>query len=198
MDVRVLDPSETRGVSNVETIHDPALAGWLLGADLASSTGLENFTLFRPRIESSRAWLMPAQGLKEADGMANPLVLLERFRGATPLPSKSATPERAEVEVTVADPAPSMVVLSKTFDPEWQAWWSSDSVERRPATVEKILGGWQGVAVPEPGRWTLHLEYPGREVRIGLIVSILAWSVWLVVFFRLNGKRIEIEPEGSS
>jgi hypothetical protein len=198
VDVRVLDPSETRGVSNIEKIHDPALAGWLLGADLASSTGLEDFAILRPAIQPSRAWLIPSPGLKEADGMTNPLDLVEKFRGATPLPSKSASPEHAEVEVTISANVPSMVVLSKTFDPEWQAWWSSPSVERRAASVEKILGGWQGVAVPEPGRWTLHLDYPGRGVWTGLIVSMLAWSVWLVAFLMMNRKRVEIEPEGSS
>ena len=114
------------------------------------------------------------------------------------MPSKSEIPEHEEVEVKVADPSPSMVVLSKTFDPEWQAWWSSPSGERRTAKVEKVLGCWQGVAVPEPGRWTLHLEYPGRAVWVGLTVSSIAWSFWLVAFLRLNGKRIEIEPEGST
>jgi hypothetical protein len=210
--IRVLDPWETRAFSrkalggwaaDVETIRDPALAGWLLGADFASGAGLQDFALLRARVEPARAWLLPSGGLIETDGMVDALALIEKLRSATPLDCRSEAPERAEVEVGAAGPGPSMVVLSKTFDPEWRAWWSSPSVSRRPARVVKMLGGWQGVEVPEPGRWTLHLEYSGRAVRVGLAVSSIAWSVWLVVYLRLGAGRaspvagvVTIESEG--
>ena len=209
--VRVIDPLEARGLSarvlgvrpsEVETIRDPILAGWLFGDDFARSSGLRDFTFLRPGTQAARAWLVPARGL-EADGMTDPFVLLDRLRTATPLSSRSDVPERAEVEVTVVDPGPSMVVLSSTFDPEWRAWWSGPSGERRPAEVARVLGGWQGVTVPEPGRWTLHLEYPGRAVWVGLWVSALSWGSWALVYLRPGtgranpaGGSLEIEPGG--
>ena len=99
-----------------------------------------------------------------------------------------------------------MVVLSSTFDPEWRGWWTDAGGDRRPAEVVKVLGGWQGVAVPGPGRWTLNLEYPGRAVRDGLAVASLAWSVWgmaygwLLVAGRWRPGRpvAAIGPEGGS
>ena len=195
---RVLDPLEARTLSpgavdgrasEVETIRDPALAGWVLGDDFARSSGLQDFTLVRSKAQPARAWLVPAEGLQETDGMTDPLALLDKLRLAIPLPFRSDVPERAEVDVKVAEAGPLMVVLSTTFDPEWQAWWSGPSGERRPAEVVRVLGGWQGVAVPEPGRWTLHLEYPGRAVWVGLSIASLAWGVWVVVYLRLGPGR---------
>ena len=208
--LRVLDPLESRGLASKnlegwspesETIRDPALAGWLLGVDFARSSGLRDFTLLRPEAPGARAWLVPAGDLKVDDGMTDPSPILDRLRSATPLPYRSDAPERAEVEVKVASSSPSMVVLSATFDPEWRAWWSGPSGTRRPAEVAKVLGGWQGVLVPEPGRSTLHLEYPGRAAWVGVWVSTLSWGAWAMMYLRLGvGRarsvegRLEIEP----
>ena len=188
--IRVLDPFETRqtapdslesGSTKAESIRDPALAGWLLGDDFSRAAAMQDFTLVRREAEPPLAWLLPTEGL---DATADPFALIERFRAAIPQTYHSVVPERAEVDVSVSYHEPSMVVLSKTFDPEWRAWWSGPSGERRGAEVVRVLEGWQGVPVPGPGRWTLHLEYPGRAVWVGLMVSSLAWLVWIVVFVR--------------
>jgi hypothetical protein len=206
-EIRVLDPLETRGVSSealkpiwakVETVRDPTLAGWMSSVDFARLGGLEDYILLRPEGTASRAWLIPAAGLEQSDGMTDPAVLIDKFRPALPLPSRSDVPERVEVEVTVVDPSPTMVVLSTTFDPEWRAWWTGPLGERRPADVVKVLGGWQGVKVPEPGRWTLHLEYPGKAVWVGLGVSLFAWVIWFAAYFRLRRRVVEVKLEGGS
>jgi len=206
-DVRVLDSMESRGVSpealepwwaKVETFRDPALAGWISGVDYMRLSGLQDFILLRPDQSYSRAWLIPSNGLVEEDGMVNPLVLIEKFQSATPLPSRSDLPERVELAVTVSDPTPSMVVLSTSFDPEWQAWWVGPTGIRQPAEVVKVLGGWQGVKVPEPGRWTLHLEYPGRAVWQGLGVSSCAWIIWVLGFIGVRTRVVDIKPEDES
>jgi hypothetical protein len=224
VDLRLFDPLESQGLTpeminfwwgKVETFRDPALASWLLGVNMARLSGLHDFVLVRPKLPAARAWLIPSKGLEQADGMKDVQVLIDKFQRATPLPFQSDVPERAEVNVTVADQSPAMIVLSTTFDPEWRAWWSSTSVERRPAEVVKVLGGWQGVTVPEPGRWTLHLEYPGQAAKVGLAVSSLAWIVWVVALLRIGAKAkarakagaepsspilevVEPEPEGGS
>ena len=193
VDLRVLDPEEARnappeafrGWSNGgETIRDPALAGWLLGEDLARSLGWQDFRLVRAREPGNRAWLLPSKGLRELDAMGDPFAIGDRFRTAIPLPYRSEAPERVEVEVKVFDANRSMVILSTTFDPEWRGWWLDESEARRPAAVVRVLGGWQGVEVPGPGKWTLHLEYPGRAVWLGLAIASTAWSFWLMGFIR--------------
>ncbi len=40
--------------------------------------------------------------------------------------------------------------------------------------------------VPEPGAWTLLLEYRGRDVQEGLIVSALAWWVGILAYRRFG------------
>jgi hypothetical protein len=177
-------PNQARTVpgETFEMIKDPTLAGWLLGEDLARLANVNDYAILKTSNPTARAWVLPMHGLVESDRMNEPVALIERFREASPLPYRSEIPERAEVDVRVFSSIPSMVVLSKTFDPEWQAWWSNDSGEERDAKVVKVLGGWQGVVVPEPGRWILHLEYPGRAVWLGLTIASLAWSVWLMGF----------------
>lgn len=199
--IRVLDPVETRGFSlgairdvapGAELIPDPELAGWLHGVDLARALGLRDFAVARTATDPGLAWLAGARGLSVAHGMDDPRPLLDALRDARPLRLRSDAPERAEVEVEVSGSGPAMVVLSRTFDPEWRAHWSGPSGDR-PAEVVRVLGGWQGVAVPEPGRWTLHLDYPGHAARLGLAISILAWGVWLVIYWRLGATRPIIE-----
>ncbi|WP_435011018.1 hypothetical protein P12x_002310 [Tundrisphaera lichenicola] len=190
--LRVLGPAETRGFSpraldewvpDAQIIKDPALAGWLYGVDLASAVKLRDFSVAPAPSEPHQAWLVGATGLETANGMTDPGPILAALRTASPLPLRSDVPERAEVEVRVAAPGPATVVLSRTFDPEWRARWSGPSGDR-PAKVVRVLGGWQGVKVPEPGRWTLHLDYPGRAAWLGLTVSSIAWSVWLLGYIR--------------
>ena len=49
------------------------------------------------------------------------------------------------------------------------------------ATVPpQAVSATSAMVVPGPGRWTLALRYRGRDVAIGLAVSALAWSCWLL------------------
>jgi len=204
--LRVLDPLDTRGpgpgalggwAPGRETIRDPSLAGWLHGSDLARALGLAEFTLLRPRSGPTQAWLVDARSPRPERAMTDPEALVAALRGATPLPLASMEPERAEVEVRADLPGPSMVVLSRTFDPEWKATWVGVGDDQRGAEVERVLGGWQGVRVPEPGRWTLRLEYDGRAARFGLVASALAWSVWAAAWWRL-GRRARREARAAA
>lgn len=207
VDYRLLDPAETRGYKpeildygwiKAELIRDPAFAGWLYGVDFARATGFQDFILLKPKGRSTRAWLIPSQGLETADGMANANVLIDKFQAATPLLSRSLVPEQAEVGVDFKGETPSMVVLSTTYDPEWRAYWTGESGDRRAADVVKVLGGWQGVSIPGPGRWTLHLDYPGRAAWTGLAVSLVAWLAWAVGIARAGPRVVETRVEGVS
>jgi hypothetical protein len=206
--VRVLDPGEIRDLAgrtppgwkpDASPVSDPALAGWLFGEDLARLQGARDFGLLVAPGTPTQAWLVPTQGrgLEKLDAMRDPRVLLAALKGASALPWKSISPEVSEVDVKILAPGPGMVVLSRTFDPEWRAWWSNES-GTRPAEVVSVLGGWQGVVAPEPGRWTLRLEYAGRAARLGITISSLAWSVWGLGYWRAGGKRAATNPGAST
>jgi hypothetical protein len=114
--------------------------------------------------------------------------LLDRAR---PLVIQGERPERLEIEVE-ADDSPAVVVVSQLADPAWQARWKDGGGSRKavitPVFRHPIQGatGWQSVAVTEPGRRTLTLEYPGYDVYEGLAVSGLAWQAAALIFFRLG------------
>ena len=197
--LRVFHPAESTGLDvaafqfwwdDVETFQDPDLAGWMIGVDFAKAEGLDRFILARPKVKPSRAWLMPSAGL-EQDEMGDAQRLIDRFQDAIPLPYRSRVPEETSVTGIIAGQTPSMVVLTTTFDPEWQAEWANSAGERRPAEVVKVLGGWQGVATPGPGPWTLHLSYPGRAAWAGLAVSAAAWLIWIVGYVRVGATKNE-------
>jgi hypothetical protein len=148
--------------------------------------------IYRP---TSRAWLVPLTEPKTAD-------ILSHWSGdasevtsvigkAVPLPLHSSVPERLEIEVQ-AD-KPSIVVVSQLADPQWRAMWSGPSGDRA-AVIERVFGqpgkgAWQGIAVPEPGKWVLRLEYVGRDVQQGLAVSAIAWLLWGAGFLRWGRER---------
>jgi hypothetical protein len=99
------------------------------------------------------------------------------------------------VSVDLDADGPGMVIFSQLDDPEWRA------VLRGPAGAESVpirrvfasggpeQGGWQGVRVPGPGRWTVELVYRGRAAMSGLAVSAVAWVAWLVAYWSLVPRR---------
>ena len=82
----------------------------------------------------------------------------------------------------------SWVIVSQLADPQWTARWIGvDGQEERPGEIlpafrkEGQPGGWQCLAVPPPGRWTLRLEYDARDVAEGAAISTIAWLSWMLV-----------------
>ncbi|MBV8556653.1 MAG: hypothetical protein JO116_13915 [Planctomycetaceae bacterium] len=205
--MRVLDPFErplTRagrmverplpGWAGREEVRDPALAGWLYGKDWVNRHGpkVSTFTVWRPQAEPAKAWLVPltsSRGMMILESRSgDPKSVLGVLGRATPLATRAPSPERMEVDVVAKGPA--LVVVSQLADPQWRARWSGRGGER-PATIVPVFRGdravgWQGVRVPEPGAWTLHLEYRGWDVQEGLIVSALAWWVGILAYRRFG------------
>jgi hypothetical protein len=189
------------GWATRETIHDPVLAGWLFGADWVAAHGprAATFTLWKPEPEAAKAWLIPlisdrARGILE-NWSGDPGQVLDLFGGARPLGTRSTVPERLEIDVPV-EGAGAVVVVTQLADPQWRARWVGPNGERDAAIAPVFRlprhEGWQAVAVPEPGRWTLRLDYDARDVRQGLVVSGLAWllGVWTYLRFgRTSGSR---------
>lgn len=205
IDARVLDPLEHRAVGPdwnaggwgrqpAEVIRDPTLAGWLYGADFARLNRLADFRWAQAATPAVRAWRVDDVPMI-AQPIADPLVNLRR---AAPLLMRSPSPGQIEVEFDRrgdAPSGPSWVVVSQTYDPEWVASWAGPTDQFRPAEVVRTPEGWQAVAVPAlgAGAWTLRLDYDGKAARLGLIVSVIAWTVWLglVGWFYRADRRVE-------
>jgi hypothetical protein len=209
----VLDPLETLAVSRGnfrpprweerETVHDPVLAGWLFDPAWVAEQGrwVDTFTIYRTGRPATRAWLVPLTDAKTAailnswSGDAADVLWIVDHSSA--LATKAPSPEHLEVDIQVAGPA--MVVVSQLDDPQWRATWVGPGGER-PAEVEPVFGrpgrgAWQGVRAPEPGRWTLRLDYVGRDVQQGMIVSALAWLAGAAAFVRWGRERTANEGE---
>jgi hypothetical protein len=203
--VRIFGPSEAAarnpsseglpGWEARETIRDPALAGWLYGADLVAATGgpADLFTLWwQPPKPAARAWLVPLTEGGATDILeswsGDPTAVIDLVEHATPLTIQADRPERLDIAVQAEGPA--RMLVSQLADPLWEARWVGPGGDR-PATIVPVLrlpgqGGWQAVTVPGPGAWTLRLEYSGRDVREGLIASAVAWALGIASFFLLG------------
>ncbi len=82
----------------------------------------------------------------------DPYELLNLMRDATPLPWRSAVPERVETEAQTTGPG--FVVLSQLDDPEWRATLRGPDGEHR-VPIPRLFayggtehGGWQGIRIP--------------------------------------------------
>ena len=177
---RLLDPLEAAVLGRsgathelagtIERIEDPVLSAWMTGAAWARSRAARStFLLWRPPSEGSRAWLVPASA-DLAD--ANPARILGLLRRADPLTWRAPDPEHLEVDLPTGRSG--WVVVSVLADPEWGAHWSDGRSDR----IARAFGGWMAVRAKEAGG-TLRLAYRGRDVRLGLAVSALAWLAML-------------------
>jgi len=196
--VRVLDPVENRRNHVLgrrdgprETIEDPALASWLFGSSWVTDQGpwARTFSFWRAANRPVRAWLAPCSAIPEpalledwSGGYREILAILDE---AEPLEADSLRPEEWSIAVQSDDPA--WVIISQLADPQWKARWIGldgqgvvDGEILQAFSPESQPGGWQRVAVPDSGRWTLRLEYDARDVAEGAAISTVAWISWMM------------------
>jgi hypothetical protein len=204
--VRIFDPAEARELGRrtldlpgrSETVHDPALAGWLTGADWVAQQGpsATTFGVWALPESPPRAWLVPLTATTSAailgNWSGNPRDVLDVLDVARPLDVRRDGPEHRELTIR-ADGA-SLVILSELSDPQWSASWLGTGGERA-GRVERAfgrpnLGAWQAVRVPGPGDWTLRLTYRGRDVYEGLALSGASLIVFAALFVRYGRARI--------
>lgn len=211
---RVFEPIETRQTPAVddrlpgwaarETIEDPALAGWLHGADWVAQQGswAARFMVWQPSGPGSLAWLVPLTSAQTMEIVrswsGDPRAVLEVLGRGRGLELRRSRPER--VEIAVEADGPSVVIVAQLADPAWRATWVGPDGQQRPAEIAPAFAlkrqgprpeekGWQAVTVPGPGRWTLRMEYDDRAVSAGLAVSGVSWLVWLIgLVFRFPGR----------
>jgi len=195
--LRVFDPLENRveqlrgrTFAPRETIEDPALASWQLGASWLADQGswARKFTIWCSPERPARAWLLRESDVLDPrlldEWSGDPRVILAVLRRAQPLAAESSRPEEWTISMTVDEPA--WVIVSQLADPQWRARWVGPNDPRTGEqdilpTFRRIgeTGGWQRVKVPAPGNWTLRLEYDARDVADGLAYSTVAWMAWM-------------------
>jgi hypothetical protein len=194
--------SDAPGWSQRRQVHDPALAGWLEGTDLAALEGprAAAFIVWCPATRAARAWLIPLTDRRAATMLdaapGEPEAVLSVLEAAAPLELISRTPEWVELRVVARGGA--AVIVSQLADPQWQGRWIGPDGRAQPAPIRPVFRGrgrfgWQAVNVPGPGPWTLHLDYVARDVRAGLIVSGISFLVWLGLAVFLRPRRLVTE-----
>ncbi|MDR3637266.1 MAG: hypothetical protein P4L84_25905 [Isosphaeraceae bacterium] len=196
--IRVFDGLEQRAGDREpgESVSDPALASWLFGSDLVATQGdwFSRFLIWKPVPTPARAWRLAATGDTGLGAFDSPNdevgKVLALFKQATPLVWRSIAPTR--VEVNVESKGPDVVIVSQLADPQWRARWVGKTGER-DAEIRAVFrapgqGGWQAIRVPEPGTWTLRLEYDARDVRQGLAVSGVSW-LFVIGAVVVSGRR---------
>jgi hypothetical protein len=200
--VRLFDPVENREdevlkrpTIDRETIDDPVLASLLFGESWAAEQGpwVRKFSIWRPEAPAARVWFVPGLDSNEAaildDWSGDPRHILRILQDATPLPAESRTPEEWTIPIEATEPG--WVIVTQVADPQWRAHWiNPDGFSKTKCEIGRAFRtatettGWQCIAVPDAGRWTLRLEYEGGDVLVGLMISVIAWSGWVTVMLR--------------
>lgn len=198
---RVLDPFETLQTQSTppqvprwevhEALDDATLAGWLYSAAWVEQQGprATRFSLLRSQDTPALAWLVPLTPGRAAEILDSDASQIEHVRSAlrdaAPLPVERVSPTQVKATLDVSGPA--LIVVSQLADPQWRARWVGPGGER-DVSIQPVFGtgddvGWQAVETPGPtGRWTLRLDYEARDVRLGLIVSAIAWGLGVLIY----------------
>jgi hypothetical protein len=211
--VRVRDPVETEtdnpnvfdagGMGRatrlpVTRVEDPLLATWDYGPAWVQGQTLRrpsSYSFWKAPWTPTRAWFLPASHSPLADQVRrlddrDLKRILQLFESAKPLAWRAPVPERFEVELDAEGPG--IVVITQLDDPEWQGLWVGPGAAQ-PAQVRRVLGnrlaGWQGVDVPASGHWRLVLTYEGRAARRGLVLSGVAWPLWLLAYWWFGRRK---------
>jgi hypothetical protein len=202
--LRVFDPVDNRreqmlgrGSIAHEKIEDSALATWLFGASWVADHGswARTFSIWRAENTPVRAWLLPLDSIMDPvrleESSGDPRDILKIIDSAGPLESESVRPDEWAISVETDDPA--WVIVSQLADPQWTALWIG--LDEQGEVAGEILpafrrgshpGGWQRIAVPASGRWTLRLQYDARDVAEGAVVSTIAWLSWIMAAVALT------------
>jgi hypothetical protein len=190
----------TGRLDSARVVEDPALTAWMFGSGYAATpSGRSGRFVVLDAGPAPRAWFLPGASPEEVERLVAsggaPGEVLGVLAVARPLELEAESPEHLAVSVD-AD-GPGLVVVSQLQYPAWRASWIDPQGRANPTGIRGVLGGWQGVMTPGPGRWTLSLDYGGRAERWGLVISAVSWTGWGLGLWasgrRRTGKRAE-EP----
>jgi hypothetical protein len=91
--------------------------------------------------------------------------------------------------VNVNSTDPFVLILSQTFDKEWEATIDAKTINKH-FIINEFANGW---IIEQSGKFQISLEYsPQRDVEIGRIISILTIIFSLTMLYRKKIKHIII------
>jgi hypothetical protein len=196
---RLFDPVENRedemlgGLkADRKSIDDPVLASVIFEASWVAEQEpwAQRFAIWRPESPATRAWFVPGLDSNKAaiagDWSGDPRHIIRLLHNATPLAAESKKPEEWTIVIEASEPG--WAIVTQLADPQWKATctnpnssWTA-APEIRPAFQStREPTGWQCIAVPAPGLWIVNLKYEANDLRTGLMISAIAWALWLVV-----------------
>lgn len=88
-----------------------------------------------------------------------------------------------EKEIALETDAPVWLVVSETYFPGWRAFirpHDANPEDEQPLDVTLVLENFQGVFLPESGRWIVRLVYSPASFQVGLFGSLISGA--LLVF----------------
>ncbi len=212
--LRVYDPVELRILrilkrepAALERLEDPALAGWLFGQGWVAEQGdwARRFAIERAPDQPIRAWFIPESATADVSILerwsGDPREVIALLNEAIPLVDYSPDPGRRAFLVEALEPG--WVVVSQLADRQWAAQWlDEDDRVLEPAEILPAFrqdggpGGWQRIEVPNSGRATLVMRYEPDDVEIGLSISAVAWSCWIMVILKHCGRILHLRFQG--
>jgi hypothetical protein len=71
-------------------------------------------------------------------------------------------------------------LIAQWADPSWQAQISNNQGQWQPAPIISLAGGWQAVEVPGPGQWRLELTYKPASATLGMRISAISWTIFII------------------
>ncbi|HRL13101.1 MAG TPA: flippase, partial [Aggregatilineales bacterium] len=89
-----------------------------------------------------------------------------------------------ELTLSVEVDAPSWLIVSQTYAPGWKAYLrpaGAPDDQERELPVERVQEIFQGVALAEPGAWTLRLIYSPPSFQLGVFGTLMSGAVLLLV-----------------
>jgi hypothetical protein len=185
--VRVVQGGERSppsGWKALAPIDDPALLGWITGADWVRALGdraPKRFLVQDPGAEPARAWFVSGRVEELVRAGSDPRAVLSALGPARPVGVDSTRPE--DLTLTLETDRPGVVVLTQLWYPRWRAQLAGEVVP-----IARVFQGAQAVEIPAAGSWTLHLNYHAAPDRLALGASGLAWLAWVLLYWRTGRK----------
>lgn len=187
--VYVIDPTtwaQIRGRwqpqnARIEEIDDPTLWAWLTTSAVANRSKNARFGLVILDNPVARAWRVPGTiQIKQAGFVENMVGV------AQPLKVQRESPEKLNIRLKT-DSA-EYWVISQWADPSWQANLRNDEGKEARVEIIALDGGWQAIAIPGPGTWTLGLFYIPAMFGYLLVFSAAGWAIAISSLLLLSRK----------
>lgn len=176
----------TGRIESAEILDDRALTRWLVSsagsAYATTPEGRAGRYLMLDIGPAPRAWFLPDDSGSTRELLRNsqdePALVQSLLDKARPLDLETIDPEH--LELMFMTDVPGLVLIAQLDYPEWTATLRPPDGSANPAEIVRVLGGWQAIPITNPGPAILALDYDARSERLGLLLSALSLTGWVL------------------